>query len=92
MDFGTCCSRKFCLKSKTVFVRKAHLSTVKASKSYLTVLLYLEHTADELLRVQKLVGDNHPTSDVTISWTVHVTHGYNSLPKQLCTILGDGVC
>ena len=56
LDFGTCCSRKFCLKFKTVFVWKAYLSTVKASKSCLTLLLYLQHTADELLPVQKLVG------------------------------------
>ena len=56
LDFGTCCSRKFCSKSKTMFVWEAHLSTVKASKSCLTLLLYLGRTADQLLRVQKLVG------------------------------------
>ena len=56
LDFGTCCSRKFHSKSKTVFVWEAHLSTVKASKSCLTLLLYLGCTADQLLRVQKLVG------------------------------------
>ena len=36
LDFGTCCSRKFCSKSETMFVWEAHLYTVKASKSYLT--------------------------------------------------------
>ena len=56
LDFGTCCSRKFCSKSKTMFVWEAHLSTVKASKSCLTLLLYLGRTADQLLRVPKLVG------------------------------------
>ena len=56
LDFGTCCSIKFCSKSKTMFVWEAHLSTVKAGKSCLTLLLYLERTADQLLRVQKLVG------------------------------------
>ena len=56
LDFGTCCSIKFCSKSKTMFVWEAHLSTAKAGKSCLTLLLYLERTADQLLRVQKLVG------------------------------------
>ena len=56
LDFGTCCSGMICSKSKTMFVWEAHLSTVKASKSCLTSLLYLECTADQLLRVQKLVG------------------------------------
>ena len=46
LDFGTCCLTKFCSKSKTMFVCKVHLSTVKASKSCLTLLLYLECTAD----------------------------------------------
>ena len=56
LDFGTCCSEMICSKSKTMFVWEAHLSTVKASKGCLTSLLYLECTADQLLRVQKLVG------------------------------------
>ena len=56
LDFGTCCSRKICSKSETMFVWEAHLSTVKAGKSCLTLLLYLRRTADQLLRVQKLVG------------------------------------
>ena len=56
LDFGTCCSGMICSKSKTMFVWEAHLSTVKASKSCLTSLLYLRRTADQLLRVQKLVG------------------------------------
>ena len=56
LDFGTCCSGMICSKSKTIFVWEAHLSTVKASKSCLTSLLHLECTADQLLRVQKLVG------------------------------------
>ena len=57
LDFGICCSGKICLKSKTMFVweARAHLSTVKASKSCLTSLLHLGCTADQLLRVQKLV-------------------------------------
>ena len=54
LDFGTCCSRKFCSKSKTMFVWEAHLSTVKASKNCLTSLLYLEHTADQLLQGAKI--------------------------------------
>ena len=56
LDFGTCCLRKFCSKSKTMFVWEAILSTVKASKNCLASLLYLERTADQLLRMQKLVG------------------------------------
>ena len=56
LDFGTCCSRKFCSKSEIMFVWEAHLSTVKASQSCLTLLLYLGCTADYLLRVQILVG------------------------------------
>ena len=56
LDFGTCCSGMICSKSKAMFVWEAHLSTVKASKGYLTSLLHLECTADQLLRVQKLVG------------------------------------
>ena len=32
LDFGTCCSRKFCSKSETMFVWEAHLSTVKLVK------------------------------------------------------------
>ena len=39
-----------------MFVWEAHLSTVKASQSCLTLLLYLGCTADYLLRVQILVG------------------------------------
>ena len=57
LDFGTCCSRKICSKSETMFVWEAHLSAVKASKSCLTSLLYLGRTADQLLQVQKLVGE-----------------------------------
>ena len=56
LGFGTCCSGMICSKSKTMFVWEAHLSTVKANKSCLTLLLYLECTADQLLRVQKLAG------------------------------------
>ena len=56
LDFGTCCSWKFRSKSKIMFVWEAHLSTVKASKSCLTSLLYLGRTADKVLRVQNLVG------------------------------------
>ena len=57
LDFGTCCSRKFRSKSEIMFVFvEAHLSTVKASQSCLTLLLYLGCTADYLLRVQILVG------------------------------------
>ena len=55
-DFDTCCSGKICSKSKTMFVWEAHLSTVKAGKSCLTLLLYLGCTADQSLRVHKLVG------------------------------------
>ena len=29
-------------------------------------------------QVNTALGDNHLTSDVTISWIVHVTHGYSS--------------
>ena len=56
LDFGTCCSWKFRSKSKIMFVWETHLSTVKASKSCLTSLLYLGRTADKVLRVQNLVG------------------------------------
>ena len=55
-DFCICCLRKFCSKSEIMFVWEAHLSTVKASKSCLTLLFYLGRTADQLLRVQKLKG------------------------------------
>ena len=44
LDFGTCCPGKFCSKSKMVFVWEAHRSTAKASKSWLTLLLYLGRT------------------------------------------------
>ena len=37
-----------------MFMWEAHLSTVKASKSCLTSLLYLRRTADHILRVQKI--------------------------------------
>ena len=46
LDFGICCSRKFHSKSEMMFVWEAHLSTIKASKSCLTLLLYLGCTAD----------------------------------------------
>ena len=46
LDFGTCCSRKFCSKSEIMFVWEAHSSKVKANRSCLTLLLYLWHTAD----------------------------------------------
>ena len=51
LDFGTCCLRKFCSKSKTMFVWE---STVNDSKSCLTSLLYLERTADQLLQGAKI--------------------------------------
>ena len=70
LDFGTCCSRKFRSKSEIMFLWEAHLSTVKASQSCLTLLLYLGRTADYLLRVQILVGGitSASSSSLCMSW------------------------
>ena len=50
----------------TIHFVTAHLSTVKGSKCCLTSLLYLGHTADYLLRVQKLV--------VGVTWNASCSH------------------
>ena len=74
LDFGTCCSRRFCSKSKTMFVWETHLSTVKVSRSCLTSVLHLECTADYLLQVQKLVGGVTWNSPCMACSIVHRNH------------------